>query len=165
MTIKEWLEKTGLSIKEASEKTGVPYRTLQNWANGSRKPPEYVERLITQADKMNVAPRLQGEREPEFNLGFAYGLIFTSTGVIPDWQRIQHDPLKRYGIIFGKLITKIPKKVQDEIVPYMADLPWQFSEKKAAEIDTGNLLLGYYAGVKWCLDHNYYKADKSMILG
>lgn len=38
--------KCGLTIKQVSEMTGVPYRTLQNWEAGVRRCPDYVERLV-----------------------------------------------------------------------------------------------------------------------
>lgn len=48
MTIKEAREATGMNITEASNLIGVPYRTWQNWELGTRKCPEYVERLIVE---------------------------------------------------------------------------------------------------------------------
>ena len=39
------LEK-GLTQKEFSELTNVPFRTIQNWETGQRKCPEYVEKLL-----------------------------------------------------------------------------------------------------------------------
>ena len=44
--IREARIKAGLTMKELSTRTGVPYRTLQNWETGDRTPPDYVERLI-----------------------------------------------------------------------------------------------------------------------
>lgn len=44
--IKEIREERGLNMKQAAEGIGIPYRTWQNWENGSRKCPEYLERLI-----------------------------------------------------------------------------------------------------------------------
>lgn len=41
----------GLTIKQVSEMTGVPYRTLQNWEAGVRKCPDYVERLVLEKIK------------------------------------------------------------------------------------------------------------------
>ena len=45
-TIKEAAEKTGRNIKETAELLNAPYRTVQNWFDGTRKPPEWVERLV-----------------------------------------------------------------------------------------------------------------------
>lgn len=36
----------GLTQAQLAELLGVPYRTIQSWELGVRKPPEYVERLI-----------------------------------------------------------------------------------------------------------------------
>ena len=46
MNIKEIREKTGLNKKEFSEKYCIPYRTIQNWEDGQRNPPEYVVTLL-----------------------------------------------------------------------------------------------------------------------
>lgn len=43
--------KCGLTIKQVSEMTGVPYRTLQNWEAGVRRCPDYVERLVLEKIK------------------------------------------------------------------------------------------------------------------
>jgi transcriptional regulator with XRE-family HTH domain len=40
--IKETRIKHGLTIKQVSDLTGIPYRTLQNWEAGVRKCPDYV---------------------------------------------------------------------------------------------------------------------------
>lgn len=44
--IKETREELGMNMKQAAEIVGIPYRTWQNWENGSRKCPEYLEKLI-----------------------------------------------------------------------------------------------------------------------
>lgn len=38
----------GLSIKALSELLGAPYRTVQNWCDGKRTPPEWLQRLIVE---------------------------------------------------------------------------------------------------------------------
>lgn len=43
--------KCGLTMKQVSEMTGVPRRTLQNWEAGIRKCPDYVERLVLEKIK------------------------------------------------------------------------------------------------------------------
>lgn len=160
LTIKEWLEKTGLSLKEASERTGVPYKTMQNWALGTRKPPEYVERLIT--EYFGVVPVLQGKKPPEWNIGVVYGMIFASTGNEPDWDKIKNHPLKRYAHIYGMLLPKIPNVVKREITQYMADIPYNFKEKRNISLE--DLVLGYYHGRKWCADNGYEKTDGDCML-
>lgn len=44
--IKEERIKLELTIKQVSDLTGVPYRSLQNWEMGVRKCPDYVEKMI-----------------------------------------------------------------------------------------------------------------------
>lgn len=44
--IKETRIKYGLTIKQVSDLTSVPYRSLQNWELGVRKCPNYVEKMV-----------------------------------------------------------------------------------------------------------------------
>lgn len=46
MNIKDLRAKTGLSQSKFAALVGIPLNTLQNWEQGSRKPPEYVISLI-----------------------------------------------------------------------------------------------------------------------
>ena len=46
MTIKEAREEAGLTQKQVQELIGVPIRSLQNWENGVRVCPQYVEDLL-----------------------------------------------------------------------------------------------------------------------
>ena len=44
--IKETRMKYGLTQKQVSDLTGVPYRSIQNWELGQRSCPEYVTGMI-----------------------------------------------------------------------------------------------------------------------
>lgn len=44
--IRDARTKAGFTMKELSERTGVPYRSLQNWESEGRTPPPYVEKMI-----------------------------------------------------------------------------------------------------------------------
>ena len=44
--IKKAREEAGLSIKELADLLGSPYRTIQTWNLGERKPPEWIEQLV-----------------------------------------------------------------------------------------------------------------------
>ena len=46
MTIKEARIAAGLSRAEMSRRFEIPIRTLEDWDNGKRTPPPYVEKLI-----------------------------------------------------------------------------------------------------------------------
>ena len=46
MNIKEARQAAHLTQKELSERLNIPKRTIESWEEGTRKPPEYVERLI-----------------------------------------------------------------------------------------------------------------------
>lgn len=41
----------GMTIKEMAEYLGAPYRTVQDWNSGARKPPEWVANLIIEKMK------------------------------------------------------------------------------------------------------------------
>ena len=49
--IKEAREAAGLTRQEMAELFEIPYKTVQNWENGIRKPQHYVEKLII--EKLN----------------------------------------------------------------------------------------------------------------
>lgn len=44
--IKKMREEAGMTKKMFSDFFGIPFRTLQDWEAGLRKPPEYVVRLL-----------------------------------------------------------------------------------------------------------------------
>lgn len=46
MTIKEICEKHGIGQSELARRLNIPLRTVQNWAGGQRKPPEYLPAMI-----------------------------------------------------------------------------------------------------------------------
>ena len=46
MNIRETRIKHGVTIKQVSDLTGIPYRSLQNWELGTRKCPDYVTNLV-----------------------------------------------------------------------------------------------------------------------
>lgn len=41
-------KKAGLNIKQLAELIGAPYRTVQDWNNGKRKPPIWLQNLIVE---------------------------------------------------------------------------------------------------------------------
>lgn len=45
-TIRYEAHKAGLNIKQTADLLGAPYRTVQNWFNGTRQPAPWLERLI-----------------------------------------------------------------------------------------------------------------------
>lgn len=45
-TIKSVAQKKGLNLKKTAELIGCPYRTMQNYWSGERRPPAWIERLI-----------------------------------------------------------------------------------------------------------------------
>lgn len=46
MTIQELRAKTGLSQSKFSEYFDLPLRTVQEWEQGRRKPPDYIPKLL-----------------------------------------------------------------------------------------------------------------------
>ena len=51
MTITEIRNLTGLKMTKFAEKYNIPYRTLQDWEAGKRKPPAYVFPLLERVVK------------------------------------------------------------------------------------------------------------------
>lgn len=46
MGIKEIRTLTGFSQKQFAEYFGIPLRTVQEWEQGRRKPPDYIPKLL-----------------------------------------------------------------------------------------------------------------------
>ena len=46
LTIKEIRKQAGMTQQAFSEFLGIPKRTIEDWENERRKPPEYVVKLI-----------------------------------------------------------------------------------------------------------------------
>ena len=44
--IRELCEEYGISQADLAHRFGIPYRSLQDWYAGRRKPPAYVVRMI-----------------------------------------------------------------------------------------------------------------------
>lgn len=69
MTIKDICSTHGLTQKALSERFGIPLRTIEDWAGGRRKPPEYVVNMIVEilakdrATLESVAARMTGCEE------------------------------------------------------------------------------------------------------
>lgn len=56
MNIREMRMRLGDTQSEFSARYNIPFRTIQNWENGVRKPPEYILRLLesrTESDLIN----------------------------------------------------------------------------------------------------------------
>ena len=47
-TIREARKFAGLTQAKMSELLGIPKRTIENWESGSRKCPEWAERLVVE---------------------------------------------------------------------------------------------------------------------
>lgn len=47
-------ENAGLSIKELAELLGAPYRTVQDWNNGNRNPPVWLQKLVVEKIQNNL---------------------------------------------------------------------------------------------------------------
>ena len=46
--IRKARENAGMTIKELSNLLGAPYRTVQDWNSGKRKPPSWLQNLIVE---------------------------------------------------------------------------------------------------------------------
>ncbi|NBH15373.1 helix-turn-helix domain-containing protein [Lachnospiraceae bacterium] len=55
MTIQELRYKTNLSQKQFSEYFEIPIRTVQEWEQGRRKPPDYISKLLERIWNLETA--------------------------------------------------------------------------------------------------------------
>ena len=60
LTVKEMRLSLGMTQKEFSEEYKIPYRTVQNWETGDRKPPDYVIELLERVVRQDYSDRLKG---------------------------------------------------------------------------------------------------------
>ena len=44
--MKEFIEKSGLTAAEFAKQYGIPYNTVRQWAEGIRKPPDWLKKLF-----------------------------------------------------------------------------------------------------------------------
>lgn len=58
MDIKEMRLALGKTQKEFADRYSIPYRTIQNWENGVRKPPEYIVKLLNERIKNMINKKL-----------------------------------------------------------------------------------------------------------
>ena len=63
MTIKQLIELSGLSMAKFARFYGIPYRTVQNWEDGKRKPPEYVLTLLERVVKEDFEATTKKEEQ------------------------------------------------------------------------------------------------------
>lgn len=47
-------ENAGLSIKGLADLLGAPYRTVQDWNNGNRQPPVWLQKLVVEKIQNNL---------------------------------------------------------------------------------------------------------------
>lgn len=67
MEIREMRIMLGETQSEFAERYNIPFRTVQNWENGVRKPPVYITRLLEQcvhSDLINRKTRILPEHDP-----------------------------------------------------------------------------------------------------
>lgn len=55
MTVKELRERMNLSQKNFSEYFEIPIRTVQEWEQGRRKPPDYIPKLLERIWNLEIA--------------------------------------------------------------------------------------------------------------
>ena len=57
MDIREMRSKLGITQGEVAARYNIPFRTIQNWETGSRKPPEYIIDLLERQVKEDLINR------------------------------------------------------------------------------------------------------------
>ena len=95
-------KKTGWTLSKISTKTGVPIRTIENWSDGSRTPPDYVAALVIE--------KAINEYEKEEERKMKEKKLFSV-----EIDRIEFDPRKHatVGSAFDEALSKDrnPEKV------------------------------------------------------
>lgn len=109
MDMKEIRKKSGLSQKKFAEKYGLPYRSVENWEEGSRKPPDYVLDLLN----------FRVETDLVLKMGYVFFdipndakeiVIFNDeeTAVnyaIEKWENLPEDQKKEYKLNEGSIFS------------------------------------------------------------
>ena len=57
MNIKELRQRLGITQNEFAERYHIPFRTIQNWETGTRKPPEYIIELLGEKVSLDLINR------------------------------------------------------------------------------------------------------------
>lgn len=52
--IRKAREAAGLTIKELANLLGAPYRTVQDWNSGARKPPAWLQKLVVEKIESSI---------------------------------------------------------------------------------------------------------------
>ena len=126
MTIAERIKqarlKAGLSKKELSEKYRIPLRSIQQWEEGSRKPPEYVIDLLVRCLELDFNHELA---EHEQDLSAPKQLIFTDhigkplkepvLSAFPDQDDAQVDPYDTLTTAYDDVDNPITDEVLAEL--------------------------------------------------
>lgn len=66
MTIREMRTNLGDTQSEFAIRYNIPFRTIQNWETGSRKPPEYITELLESRYKADIVNR-RTVKPPEYD--------------------------------------------------------------------------------------------------
>ncbi len=66
MTIREMRRGLGDTQSEFAERYNIPFRTIQNWETGLRKPPEYIVELLESRYRADIANR-KTARLPDYD--------------------------------------------------------------------------------------------------
>jgi transcriptional regulator with XRE-family HTH domain len=126
MTIAERIKqarlKAGLTQKELSEKYRIPLRSIQQWEEGSRKPPEYVIDLLVRCLELDFNHELA---EHEQDLSAPKQLIFTDhigkplkepvLSAFPDQDDAQVDPYDTLTTAYDDVDNPITDEVLAEL--------------------------------------------------
>lgn len=107
MIIKEMRIAAGLSRAEMSKEFEIPIRTLENWESGTRKPPDWAVKMIT--ERLKSMKKDLYTQENLYLMGEAYHLLLLDLKKSTD--TIQ-DPYSQISDIYPfKCITMILPRV------------------------------------------------------
>lgn len=125
--MKELIQKLKLSVREFSEMYNIPYKTVLQWRNGERKPPEYLVKLIEE----NIKLKTKGEQisifdtRPITHPKYVY-VIYDENNELK-YRHFTDNPntdFKEHGENWGKNIIETAKKGKIKRYRLMCEMPY-----------------------------------------
>jgi len=127
--MRKLIEESGLSIKEFSEKYGIPYNTVRQWYNGARSAPDWLVNLLKaeQAYKPLVDNKIYYVNQNKTPNGYVYYRIFDNKedylkdiGFDLDVQDLTRKSIKGFTVEFRETLIESeykPKIKSKNILP------------------------------------------------
>lgn len=129
MTLQDMIKNTEMSLTDLSKELDIPYRTIQDWASGNRKPPEYAEKLLM--EKLSTIKKTDRNPYTEKSM-YLMGYIYKKLNMIRSgnndpycqdcFSNAEMYPFKYITMLLPKLMHKIDSDLNSKISELMDDL-------------------------------------------